>query len=582
HDTYTASHTLYTLTVSHSLTGSHTQSQTHAVQTHTHSLKHTHTQSHTHTRSLTHSLEHTHAVSNTREARHPGPSEPRELGPNIPTLHLQQQQPLRLAPRVTTAVIGTGKVAPAETEGGGTAGRDGPRDRFKAVWIIFFLLGLGTLLPWNFFITAEEYFKSRLAQRHVSSNASGQPGVQGNASEVGGHHPADSSLERNFNSVLTLCSMLPMLIFTCLNSVLHRRISECVRMLGSLVAILIFFVLTAALVHVHVLSHQPSTFFAITMVTAFLINSFVAVLQGSIFGLVGLLPLNYAVPVMSGQGMAGIFAALAMIFSLLQGNDHSHSAFGYFITACVTIFITIIAYLAMSKLKFATFYFSKRGRGHEAEEPEGYSVPEGNKRPDGEGPELELDAKPEPKIMEPDSVLSILKQIWIPALCVCLTFTITLGVYPAITADVVSTSATPGSRWEILFIPISCFLLFNLLDWAGRSFAGVVTFPSIGSLWLLLLLVCTRAAFVPLFMMCNAHPRGAAALPVLFPHDAVFIVLILLFAFSNGYLATVAMCYGPKKVSSHNAETAGAIMAFFLSLGLSLGASISFLFRSLV
>ncbi|XP_078724063.1 equilibrative nucleoside transporter 1-like [Lampetra fluviatilis] len=460
-----------------------------------------------------------------------------------------------LAPRVTTAVIGTGKVAPAETEGGGTAVCDGPRDRFKAVWIIFFLLGLGTLLPWSFFITAEEYFKSRLAQRHVSSNASGQPGLQGNASEVGEHHPADSSLERNFNSVLTLCSMLPMLIFTCLNSVLHRRISERVRMLGSLVAILIFFVLTTVLVHVHALSHQPSTFFAIIMVTAFLINSFVAVLQGSIFGLVGLLPLNYAVPVMSGQGMAGIFAAVAMIFSLLQGNDHSHSAFGYFITACVTIFITIIAYLAMSQLV------------------------QGNKQPDGEGPELELDAKPEPKIMEPDSVLSILKQIWMPALCVCLTFTITLGVYPAITADVVSTSATPGSRWEILFIPISCFLLFNLLDWAGRSFAGL---PRIGSLWLLLLLVCARAAFVPLFMMCNVHPRGAAALPVLFPHDAVFIVLILLFAFSNGYLATLAMCYGPKKVSGHNAETAGAIMAFFLSLGLSLGASISFLFRSLV
>lgn len=26
--------------------------------------------------------------------------------------------------------------------------------RYNAVWIIFFILGLGTLLPWNFFITA--------------------------------------------------------------------------------------------------------------------------------------------------------------------------------------------------------------------------------------------------------------------------------------------------------------------------------------------------------------------------------------------------------------------------------------------
>lgn len=29
-----------------------------------------------------------------------------------------------------------------------------PIPRYKAVWLIFFMLGLGTLLPWNFFMTA--------------------------------------------------------------------------------------------------------------------------------------------------------------------------------------------------------------------------------------------------------------------------------------------------------------------------------------------------------------------------------------------------------------------------------------------
>lgn len=31
-----------------------------------------------------------------------------------------------------------------------------PIHRYKAVWLIFFVLGLGTLLPWNFFVTASQ------------------------------------------------------------------------------------------------------------------------------------------------------------------------------------------------------------------------------------------------------------------------------------------------------------------------------------------------------------------------------------------------------------------------------------------
>nr|XP_046224421.1 equilibrative nucleoside transporter 1-like isoform X2 [Oncorhynchus gorbuscha] len=89
-----------------------------------------------------------------------------------------------------------------------------------------------------------------------------------------------------------------------------------------------------------------------------------------------------------------------------------------------------------------------------------------------------------------------------------------------------------------------------------------------------------RVIFVPLFMLCNVQPRYN--LPVVFQHDAWFIVFMILFAFSSGYLASLCMCFGPKLVAPHEAETAGAIMAFFLSLGLALGASFSFFFRAIV
>lgn len=44
--------------------------------------------------------------------------------------------------------------------------------------------------------------------------------------------------------------------------------------------------------------------------------AFGAVLQGSLFGLAGMLPAAYTTPIMSGQGLAGTFAAVSMICAL--------------------------------------------------------------------------------------------------------------------------------------------------------------------------------------------------------------------------------------------------------------------------
>lgn len=46
------------------------------------------------------------------------------------------------------------------------------------------------------------------------------------------------------------------------------------------------------------------------------LTAFGAILQGSIFGLAGLLPASYTAPIMSGQGLAGTFAAVAMICTI--------------------------------------------------------------------------------------------------------------------------------------------------------------------------------------------------------------------------------------------------------------------------
>ena len=69
-----------------------------------------------------------------------------------------------------------------------------------------------------------QYFTNRLDQsQNVSSFAVKLDGdIQ--ASAVPTAPPLErSSLSVIFNNVMTLCAMLPLLLFTCLNSFLHQR-----------------------------------------------------------------------------------------------------------------------------------------------------------------------------------------------------------------------------------------------------------------------------------------------------------------------------------------------------------------------
>uniref|UniRef100_A0A8C7P4S4 Solute carrier family 29 member 1b n=1 Tax=Oncorhynchus mykiss TaxID=8022 RepID=A0A8C7P4S4_ONCMY len=375
-----------------------------------------------------------------------------------------------------------------------------------------------------------------------------------------------SLLEAKFNNVMTLCAMVPLLAFTCLNSVLHQRIPQKFRIMGSLAVILVVFLLTAILVKIEM---APLPFFTLTMIKIVIINSFGAILQGSLFGMAGQLPTKYTTPIMSGQGLAGTFAAFSMICAISSGSEINDAAFGYFITACVVILLAIISYvvlpkLVITKLWILCYYINLSEKVLRRV----YSMIISNAN----------NAFGQFTVIVTKLCNCTVFTIWVLALSVCFAFTITIGTFPAVTVDVKSTIAD-GGTWGLYFIPVCCFLLFNLSDWVGRSLTAVCMWPGKDSKLVPILLVA-RVIFVPLFMLCNVQPRYN--LPIFFEHDAWFIVFMIVFAFSNGYLVSLCMCFGPKKVAAHEAETAGAIMAFFLSLGLALGASLSFLFRGLV
>ncbi|XP_078464875.1 equilibrative nucleoside transporter 1-like isoform X1 [Lampetra fluviatilis] len=444
-----------------------------------------------------------------------------------------------------------------------------PHDRYHLVWIIFFILGLGSLLPWNFFMTATMYFKGRLQDKKENVTARNS---NGSNDSISGEPALESELSKNFDSTMTICSMVPLLIFCCLNSMLHTLIPIKLRIVGGLGGILMMFVLTGILVWASSLS--PSAFFGITMVTVFLINSFGAVFQSSVFGLVGLLPPGYTAPVMSGQGMSGIFTALAMIFSILSGADSRSAAFWYFVTACVVTAIAIFSYLYLPRLKFARHYLYKDNHPTTTDDTENKNEHIANGDSKVAGPHqafLNLNNKGE-EPPKPDGIYIIFRKIWPMALCVCCVFWFTIAVFPALTVRVATFST--HNMWNSLFLPVCCFLTFGVSDFMGRSLTAVVMWPGEHSCWFPVL-VAARLVFIPAFLLCNVtpHPFGSALLA----HDVAFFLVMLLFGMSSGYLASLAMSYGPKQVEAHNAETAGSVMMFFLALGLALGAATSFI-----
>ncbi|XP_065816679.1 equilibrative nucleoside transporter 2-like isoform X2 [Labrus bergylta] len=434
-----------------------------------------------------------------------------------------------------------------------------PADRGHAVGVIVFVLGVGTLLPWNFFITASQYFNGRLRAPNNTSNAT----LEG------------ATKDYKYDSWMALLSQLPLLLFTLLNSFLHQRVKERFRVAFSLVLIFLLFSLTAGLVQV---AMEPDTFFSVTMATIWFINMCGAVLQGSLFGVVGLFPLQYSTLFMSGQGLAGIFAALAMLFSILSNADENSAALGYFITPCLATLMTLLCYLLLPHLKFADFYLNRRQS--ERVEVMQTLLSSTEKKPLNQtAKDLEASGTVPDTDQNQDrsSVFAVFKKIWRMALCVTLVFAVTLSVFPVITVRVQSVY-TDNEAWKKVFTCVCCFIVFNAMDLVGRGTPSLVQWPSQESV-LFPVAVASRLVFIPLLMLCNVHN---SKLPVLFSHDVAFIIIMALFSFSNGYLASLCMAYAPQLVRCRDCETAGSLMTFFLVLGLALGAGSSFFLGMLV
>ncbi|XP_067128720.1 equilibrative nucleoside transporter 3 [Centruroides vittatus] len=403
-------------------------------------------------------------------------------------------------------------------------------DRLNLVYFIILLHGVGTLMPWNMFITAESYFtKYKL--------------------NVNSTDPSIKEYRNNFLSYLGLASQIPNIICNALNLLLQTSGGNLtLRIVCSLVVEVIIFILTVVLAMVDSTS-WPDMFFYATMVLVVLLNMANGVYQNSVFGVAANLPMRYSNAVVLGANISGTLASIINIISIAASPNLKTAAIYYFITA---IFVLLACFDTYFALPLTRFYRYHR--------------------------ELTKTANKESKcVYKKPPFFLIFKKIWPQCFNVFFVFFVTLTIFPAVHANIEAIDPNFIIPPDY-FSPVTCFLCFNFFAMLGSIFPTWITRPGPRFLWIPVVL---RVVLIPYFMLCNYKPEKRK-FPVFINNDWAYISMAVVLGLSSGYFSSLSMMYAPRCVEPQYASTAGMMAALFLILGIVSGVNFSFFISWLI
>ena len=318
-------------------------------------------------------------------------------------------------------------------------------------------------------------------------------------------------------------------------------------------------------------------FFWITLMLVFFSGIATVVLQSAVFGLAAEMPSVYTQASMTGNAIAGLIVCTSSIFTILFSNDKhgdedicnkpysvvKSSSFAYFAFATFITLICVLSYNYLSNSKFVQYYLNKSSSTSSSSYSQSNSP--------NEQLLLSNKSKNKEEIYTIAKIQDLVSQLPKLPFTVCMVFVITIGIFPA-TISKLSIGNHSSTGFYSIYIPF-LFWLFNLGDVLGRATPAFYFYPfHINTLWIASL---SRVIFVPLFLLCDLP---STILPTLFPGIIWPIFFMLLFAFTNGYIASCSMMAAPKLIkNSNDLEICGTIMVGYLTLGLFLGSILSFL-----
>ena len=221
-----------------------------------------------------------------------------------------------------------------------------PEDKLRRVWLVFYMLGMTTLLPWNFFIAVNDYWNFKFRDTE--------------------HNATHTELQKEFTSYLgrvrkenlnytiivsAISSNIPNAVFVILNVLFGQRFRLNVRLIGSLSLMATLFIAVLIMTRMDSDTWQ-STFLFTTLLIVVLLNICTAIFQGSLIGVAGKFPSNYMGGMMAGQALGGIFPALVNIAVIALDVNAPEIGFFCFLIAFLFVLLSLVMFMVIQTTTF--------------------------------------------------------------------------------------------------------------------------------------------------------------------------------------------------------------------------------------
>ena len=435
---------------------------------------------------------------------------------------------------------------------------DIPLDRLA--YFCMLCLGIGSLLPWNAFITAVDYYQHFYPQYHpdrvipvlyMTINVI----VTGLLVKFGSAVSINRKILSGFAGYAVAMFGVPVcdkLLFPTGADDMHGE--------GNMAAMVI-----------------TLSFVAVIAVT----NGFV---QGSLFGMCGPLPLVYTGAAVIGTAISGVFISVLRIGTKIAFGDSpdglSKGIYVYFASGglfslfCIYLHQKVVPDLPIMRWHHAVTRVNEQckkgeqspllgdGGASKVADNDMWSLViassmerlkrEGTSNGQKRG-SFDLEAPGSSHGQDEVKLIPVFKRLWTYAMAVFFAYLVTLSIFPGVLAE--NLKSPTLKSWYSLFL----ITVFNVGDMTGKMCPPKFQVKDGGLLFCFSIM---RLAFVPIYAIFVQEGMS----------DVAFFVVTSCLGLTNGYLTTCAMSTAPTLFRPQESEVAGTMMVFFLLFGLSTGA----------